>query len=80
MNFPAIWQYILARSQEPTTWRGLILIATALGAKLNPVHVEAIVTAGLFFAGIVGVAVPDNPAPRPPREPPHDDGTAGNSQ
>jgi hypothetical protein len=73
MNLKAIWQYILARAQEPTTWRGLILIATALGAKLNPVHVEAIVTAGLFLAGIVAVSVPDKPAL--PKKPPADDGS-----
>jgi hypothetical protein len=80
MNPKAIWQYILARGQEPTTWRGLILIATALGAKLNPVHVEAIVTAGLFLAGIVAVSVPEKPRPKPPKEPPHDDGTASDGQ
>jgi hypothetical protein len=73
MNVKAIWQYILARGQEPTTWRGLILIATALGAKLNPVHVEAIVTAGLFLAGIVAVSVPDKPTL--PKKPPADDGS-----
>ena len=51
--------YILARLQEPSTWRGLVLIASALGAALSPDQQEAIVTGGLLFAGIIGAAVPD---------------------
>lgn len=80
IDLAALKDYALARLQEPTTWRGLILIATGFGAKVRPELAEAIVTAGLMLAGIVGVAVPDKPAPRKPKEPPHDDGTAGNSQ
>lgn len=51
--------YLLARLQEPSTWRGLVLIATALGAVLSPDQQEAIVTAGLLVAGLIGAAVPD---------------------
>lgn len=51
--------YILARLQEPSTWRGLVLIASALGAALSPDQKEAIVTGGLLLAGIIGAAVPD---------------------
>jgi len=55
--------YLLARLQEPSTWRGLVLIATALGAVLSPDQQEAIVTAGLLVAGLIGAAVPDQSSP-----------------
>lgn len=51
--------YILARLQEPSTWRGLVLIASALGAALSPDQQEAIVTGGLLLAGLIGAALPD---------------------
>lgn len=47
-------QYILERLKEPSTWRGLVLIATALGAKISPDQAEAIVVAGLFLVGAIG--------------------------
>lgn len=50
--------YLLARLQEPSTWRGLVLIATALGAVLSPDQQEAIVSGGLLLAGLVGAALP----------------------
>lgn len=59
MNFDNLKRYLLARLQEPTTWRGLVLIATAVGAKWSPTQAEAIVTAGLLVAGIIGAVVPD---------------------
>ena len=51
--------YLLARLREPSTWRGLVLIATACGTALSPDQQEAIVTAGLLIAGLIGAAVPD---------------------
>jgi len=51
--------YLLARAQEPSTWRGLVLIATALGVVLSPDQQEAIVAGGLLVAGLIGAAVPD---------------------
>ncbi len=50
--------YLLARLQEPSTWRGLVLIATALGAVLSPDQQEAIVAGGLLVAGLIGAAAP----------------------
>jgi len=52
-------QYILDRAKEPSTWRGLILVLTALGVPLAPAMAEAIVSVGLAVAGLVGVATPD---------------------
>jgi len=47
--------YILERLKEPSTWRGLLALATALGVKLHPEMQEAILTAGLALIGAVNV-------------------------
>lgn len=51
--------YILARAKEPSTWRGLILLLTAIGVPVAPQMADAVVTAGLGIAGLVGVVAPD---------------------
>lgn len=51
--------YLLDLLQEPSTWRGIVLIATALGAVLSPDQQEAIIAGGLLVAGLIGAAVPD---------------------
>lgn len=48
--------YILARLTEASTWRGIVLILTALGVSLSPDQAEAVVTVGLAVAGAAGVA------------------------
>jgi hypothetical protein len=52
-------QYILDRVREPSTWRGAILFLTAIGVPIAPQLADAIVTAGLGIAGLVGVLTPD---------------------
>lgn len=47
--------YILDRLSENSTWRGLILIATALGAHLDPDLQNQIVAAGLSLVGVINV-------------------------
>lgn len=73
MDLDALKRYLVARLQEPSTWRGLILIATAAGAKLSPQQVEAILTGGILLAGLVAVAFPDRRPILPPPAP-KDDG------
>jgi len=51
--------YLLGRAREASTWRGLTLFLTAVGVPLAPALAEAIVTAGLGVAGLIGVLVPD---------------------
>jgi hypothetical protein len=51
-------QYILDRAKEPSTWRGLILVLTAIGVPIAPAMADAIVAAGLAVAGLIGVATP----------------------
>lgn len=50
-----ILHIILTRLTENSTWRGAILVATALGLKLEPEHQEAIIAAGLSLVGLINI-------------------------
>jgi hypothetical protein len=52
-------QYVLDRAKEASTWRGVILILTAVGVPVAPAMADSIVAAGLAIAGLVGAAMPD---------------------
>lgn len=52
-------QYVLERAKEASTWRGVILLLTAIGVPVAPAMADQIVSAGLAIAGIVGAAMPD---------------------
>ena len=47
------------RFNEASTWRGIVLIVTALGVHLTPDQTGAIVTAGLALAGLLGAFLKD---------------------
>lgn len=51
--------YLLERSREPSTWRGLVLLLTAIGVPIAPDLVEPIVAVGLAAAGLLGVVTAD---------------------
>lgn len=63
-----IGQFLLARAQESATWRGLTLIVTAFGVNIAPEKQEAIITAGLLIAGLLGAAFPDKLTRREPTD------------
>lgn len=46
---------VLTRLSENSTWRGLILVATALGLKLDPELQNQILAAGLGVIGLINV-------------------------
>lgn len=53
-------KYLIERLKEPSTWRGLIMIATGVaGANWSPESQETIVYVGVSLAGIVGAILPD---------------------
>ena len=54
-----MWEYLVKRLGEASTWRGLILLATALGATFSPEQTAAIVTFGLGLAGVIGAFFKD---------------------
>ena len=46
---------LLGKLSENSTWRGLILLVTAVGVKLDPEQANAIIAAGLAIVGVVNV-------------------------
>ena len=54
-----MWQYVLDRAKEPSTWRGLVLVVTACGIPVAPELAAAITTAGLGLAGLIGMLTAD---------------------
>lgn len=63
----ALLRFILNRTKEPSTWRGLILLATICGVSLDPTQKEAIIAFGVALVGLIGVFGPDKG--HPPVEP-----------
>lgn len=51
--------FFLNRLKEPSTWRGLTLVATAFGIHVNPEQAYAIASLGMALAGGLGVISPD---------------------
>lgn len=51
--------YLLERLREPSTWRGVIMLLTAVGVPVAPAMADAIISVGLAVAGLIGVATPD---------------------
>jgi hypothetical protein len=47
--------YVLDRLKENSTWRGIIMVATAAGLKLEPDAANAIIAAGLALVGLINV-------------------------
>lgn len=60
--------YILDRLQEPSTWRGIVLLLTALGVSFSPDAQEAIISVGLSIAGLIGILTKDQKTPPAPTE------------
>ena len=59
-------KYISERLNEPSTWRGLISIATGLGVKLRPDMTEAIISGGLALMGLINVVRKEKPSDAAP--------------
>jgi len=47
--------YLIEKLTENSTWRGLVMLATALGVQLDPSQANAIIAAGLALVGIINV-------------------------
>lgn len=55
-------KYILDRLKEPSSWRGLVMIATAFGVSVNPELMDSIIAAGTGLAGVIGFVFKDKVA------------------
>lgn len=51
--------YIFERLKEPSTWRGITLLLTALGIPLAPGVADLVISAGLAVTGLIGAVTPD---------------------
>jgi uncharacterized membrane-anchored protein len=51
--------YILERLQEPSTIRGMVLLAAAMGANISEESEMVFIEAGLLIAGLIAVMTPD---------------------
>lgn len=47
--------YIIDRLKEDSTWRGIVMLATALGVNIDPAQASAIISAGLAVVGLINV-------------------------
>lgn len=54
-----MFDFIMERLKERSTWVGLVGLATSGGISLNPENIEAIVTVGTTVAGLIATVVPD---------------------
>lgn len=51
--------YLIERLKEPSTWRGVVMLAIGLGVGINPEQIEAIVAVGTAVVGAIGVMASD---------------------
>ena len=51
--------YIVDRLKEPSSWRGLVMIATAFGVTVNPDLLPSIIAVGTGLAGFIGFVSKD---------------------
>ena len=66
----AIKSYVLARLQESSTWRGLIVFAiTAIGYSVNPEQLDSWVAAAVSISAAMKITIADAPTKNPPKEP-----------
>lgn len=49
------WLRLVALFQQPSSWRGLVVMLTGVGVGLKPEHAEAITAGGLIMAGAVAI-------------------------
>lgn len=55
----AVKRYIMARMQESSTWRGMVLFLSAIGINLEPDQSESIIMIAVGTAGIIGIITGD---------------------
>lgn len=53
--------YLVSRLRESSTWRGLVMLATAAGVVLSAAQTEALIALGMAVAGAIAVFLPDSP-------------------
>jgi hypothetical protein len=63
----SVWRFLLARAQEPSSWRGAILIVCGVvGISLDSALTLHIISVGVSIAGLIGILTADKPDAEPP--------------
>ncbi len=53
-------KYLIAQLQQPSTWRGLVMLVTGIfGFHVSPDIATSIIAAGVSVAGVIGAIIPD---------------------
>lgn len=58
-----LYNWVLERARERSTWLGLITLLTVLGINISTAQQDAVVTAGVALAGAVMAFSRDNDTP-----------------
>lgn len=61
MQLDTTMSYIIARLLEPSTWRGLVSLATLFGLKVAPEQADAIMTAGVSVYSAINIFRKEKP-------------------
>lgn len=59
----SILEYLTNRLQEPSTWRGLIGLASAIGVVLTPEQADGIIAAGISLIAVINIFKKDAKSP-----------------
>ena len=59
-----IWTWIKERFAEPSTYQGVVAIASAVGATISPELWEAIATFAVGLIGLIQVVKKEKEAPK----------------
>ncbi len=51
--------YFLARLQEPSTWRGIVMFLTGCGIAIEPQWIEPMIAVGSGMAGLIAICTAD---------------------
>lgn len=51
----AVFTWAVEQLKQPSTWRGIVMLATSAGLVIRPELMEQIVVAGTGIAGLIGV-------------------------
>jgi hypothetical protein len=48
-------KWVIDQLRQPSTWRGIVMLATSAGLVIKPDLMEPIIVAGTGVAGLIGV-------------------------
>lgn len=52
-------RYLIDRSREASSWRGIVMALAGAWATAHPAHAEALIALGVALSGALGTFLPD---------------------